>query len=84
MIALVAVVVVVGFGLQPFIGSGDVSAIVAFTAGSNFLSQMTSDTASAGVMIPLVIKAFANWHGLQYFELYTVDCGLRPRKLWMI
>ena len=52
--------------LQPFIGLGDTSAVVALTAGSNLLSQMTSDTAAAGVMIPLVIKAFGNWHGLQY------------------
>jgi len=52
--------------LEPFIGAGDVSAIVAFTAGANFLSQMTSDTAAAGVMIPLVISAFKGWHGLEF------------------
>lgn len=52
--------------LQPVIGTGDVSSIVAFAAGANVLSQMTSDTASAGVMIPLVIEAFKDWHGLQY------------------
>lgn len=52
--------------LQPFIGAGDVSAVIAFSAGSNMLSQMTSDTASAGVMIPLVIEAFKGWHGLEF------------------
>ena len=52
--------------LQPVIGVGDISSIIAFTAGANLLSQMTSDTASAGVMIPLVIEAFKDWHGLQY------------------
>jgi solute carrier family 13 (sodium-dependent dicarboxylate transporter), member 2/3/5 len=52
--------------LDPFIATGDMSAIAAFSAGSNLLSQLTSDTASAGVMIPLVIKAFANWHGLEH------------------
>ncbi len=40
--------------------------IVAFTAASNLLSQALSDTAAAGVMMPLVIAAFKNWHGLQY------------------
>ena len=57
---------VFGEWLQPFIGAGDIPAIIAFTAGSNVLSQMTSDTASAGVMIPLVIEAFKNWHGLEF------------------
>jgi sodium-dependent dicarboxylate transporter 2/3/5 len=52
--------------LQPFIGAGDVPAIIAFSAGANLLSQVTSDTAAAGVIIPLVIKAFANWHGLEF------------------
>jgi sodium-dependent dicarboxylate transporter 2/3/5 len=27
---------------------------------------VTSDTAAAGVMIPLVLEAFQNWHGLEY------------------
>ncbi len=52
--------------LEPFIGAGDIPAIIAITAGSNALSQMTSDTASAGVMIPLVIEAFKDWHGLKF------------------
>lgn len=52
--------------LQPFIGAGDVPAIIAFATGANMLSQLTSDTAAAGVVVPLVIKAFANWHGLKF------------------
>jgi sodium-dependent dicarboxylate transporter 2/3/5 len=27
---------------------------------------VTSDTATAGVMMPLVIKAFSHWNGLEY------------------
>ena len=52
--------------LQPFIAAGDVAAISAVTIGSNALSQVTSDTATAGVMMPLVIKAFSSWGGLQH------------------
>jgi len=52
--------------LQPFIEAGDVAAISAVTIGSNGLSQVTSDTATAGVMMPLVIKAFSHWNGLEY------------------
>jgi sodium-dependent dicarboxylate transporter 2/3/5 len=52
--------------LQPFIAAGDIAAISAVTIGANALSQVTSDTATAGVMMPLVIKAFANWHGLEF------------------
>jgi len=52
--------------LQPFIAAGDVAAISAVTIGSNALSQVSADTATAGVMMPLVIKAFAHWHGLEY------------------
>lgn len=52
--------------LQPFIASGDIAAISAVAIGANALSQATSDTATAGVMMPLVIKAFANWQGLEF------------------
>ena len=58
--------------LEPFIGAGDIPAIIAVTAGANALSQMTSDTASAGVMIPLVIEAFKDWHGLQFGSIAFV------------
>jgi sodium-dependent dicarboxylate transporter 2/3/5 len=52
--------------MQPFIAKSDIAAISAVTIGANTLSQVTSDTATAGVMMPLVIKAFANWHGLEF------------------
>lgn len=52
--------------LEPFINSGDITAITAVTVGANVLSQMTSDTAAAGVMIPLVIAAFKSWNGLEF------------------
>lgn len=57
---------VFGRWLQPFIASGDVAAISAVTIASNAMSQVTSDTATAGVMLPLIIKAFSSWGGLQY------------------
>jgi len=57
---------VVAGWLQPFIGAGDVPAIAGFVTGSNIISQVTSDTAAAGVMIPLVIEAFKNWHNLPF------------------
>lgn len=57
---------VFGEWMQPFIAAGDIAAISAVTIGANALSQVTSDTATAGVMMPLVIKAFANWHGLEF------------------
>ncbi len=52
--------------LQPYLSSGDATAIAAVGFGATALSQMTSDTAAAGVMIPLVIEAFKDWHGLEY------------------
>jgi sodium-dependent dicarboxylate transporter 2/3/5 len=70
---------VVAAWLQPFIGAGDISAIIAFTTGSNILSQVTSDTASAGVMIPLVIEAFKNWHSLEFGAvafIWIAGCAL--------
>jgi sodium-dependent dicarboxylate transporter 2/3/5 len=55
-----------GQWLRPFIEAGDLSGLVAFSIGPNALSQVTSDTAAAGVMIPLVIEAFKGWHGLPF------------------
>lgn len=52
--------------LKPFVSAGDIPAIIAFTVAPNLLSQVTSDTATAGVMIPLTIEAFKNWHGLPF------------------
>jgi len=57
---------VVAGWLKPFIEMGDISAITAFAIGSNMISQVTSDTAAAGVMIPMVIEAFRGWGGLQF------------------
>ena len=52
--------------MQAFIGYGDVVSIAAISTGANLLSQMTSDTASAGVVMPLIIETFKDWGGLQY------------------
>lgn len=52
--------------LKPVVASGDISAIAAFTIGPNLLSQFITDTAAAGVMIPLVIESMKNWHGMQF------------------
>ena len=52
--------------LQVFLGAGDLATVAAFTVGSNMLSQVTSDTAAAGVIIPLVIQTFNDWGGLQF------------------
>lgn len=49
-----------------FSSGGDISAIVAFSLGGNALSQVTSDTAAAGVMIPIVIETFKNWGGMEF------------------
>ncbi|MDD2218725.1 MAG: SLC13 family permease [Desulfoplanes sp.] len=58
---------VVGGWLGSFIASGsDIMSIVAFSLGGNTLSQVTSDTAAAGVMIPMVIETFKNWGGLPF------------------
>ncbi len=57
---------VVGQWLSSMFASGsDISAIIAFSLGGNALSQVTSDTAAAGVMIPIVIETFKNWGGLE-------------------
>ncbi|HAG07770.1 MAG: Citrate transporter [Clostridia bacterium 62_21] len=50
--------------IQPLIDAGTIPAIVGVSAGSTFLSQFTTDTAAAGVVIPLVLKAFHSWNGL--------------------
>ncbi|MEG6550200.1 SLC13 family permease [Desulfocurvibacter africanus] len=49
-----------------FASGGDISAIVAFSLGGNALSQVTSDTAAAGVMIPMAIETFKHWGGMEY------------------
>ena len=70
---------VVAGWLQPFIEMGDVSAITAFAVGSNMLSQVTSDTAAAGVMVPMVIEAFKGWGGLEFGAMpfiWVAGCAL--------
>ncbi len=71
---------VVGQWLGGMFGAGnDVAAIVAFSLGGNALSQVTSDTAAAGVMIPMVIETFKNWGGLQLGAvpfIWAVGCAI--------
>lgn len=57
---------VFGTWLQPMIDAGTIPAILAVSVGSTMLSQFVSDTAAAGILIPLVIEAFNNWAGLEY------------------
>lgn len=52
--------------LQPMIDAGTVPAIIAVGAGSTFLSQFVTDTAAAGVLVPLMLDAFHNWAGLEF------------------
>lgn len=52
--------------MTPFIGGNELTTISAFTIGPNLLSQMTSDTAAAGVVIPMVIESFKNWQGMEF------------------
>ena len=40
--------------------------IAAWTIAGNALSQVTTDTAAAGVMVPLAIEAMGNWRGLEF------------------
>ncbi|MBG0790253.1 MAG: anion permease [Desulfovibrionaceae bacterium] len=57
---------VVADWLEVFLHAGHLTTVAAFSIGSNLLSQVTSDTSAAGVMIPLVIKTFEGWGGLQF------------------
>lgn len=57
---------VFGSWLQPMINAGTIPAILAVSTGSTFLSQFISDTAAAGVLIPIMIETFHNWAGLEY------------------
>ena len=44
---------VFGSWITPLVGIDDTLSIVAWTVASNALSQVTSDTAAAGVMVPI-------------------------------
>ncbi|MBQ4566882.1 MAG: anion permease [Desulfovibrio sp.] len=57
---------VFGQWLAPFMGGSDTLSIVAWSLVPNILSQVTSDTAAAGVMVPLAIEAMSNWRGLPF------------------
>ncbi|MFZ5650361.1 MAG: SLC13 family permease [Bacillota bacterium] len=52
--------------MQPMLDAGTIPAIFAISLGSTMLSQFVSDTAAAGILVPLMIDAFKNWGGLQY------------------
>lgn len=56
----------VGQWIAPFVGKSDGLSLVAWAVASNVLSQVTTDTAAAGVMVPLAIEAMRNWHGLEF------------------
>ena len=57
---------VFGQWITAFVGVSDTFSIVAWSVAANALSQVTSDTAAAGVMVPLAIEAMNHWHGLQF------------------
>ena len=49
--------------LAPFVGVNDTLSLFAWSLFPNLLSQVTSDTAAAGVMVPLAIEAMDSWRG---------------------
>lgn len=57
---------VFGEWISPFLGGSDTLSIVAWSVFGNLLSQVTSDTAAAGVMVPLAIESMSNWRGLEF------------------
>lgn len=57
---------VFGQWITAFVGVSDTFSIVAWSVAANALSQVTSDTAAAGVMVPLAIEAMDHWRGLQF------------------
>lgn len=52
--------------ITPFMGISDSMSIAAWSISANLLSQFTSDTAAAGIMVPLTIQAMDHWNGLQF------------------
>ena len=52
--------------LAPFVGVNDTLSLFAWSLFPNLLSQVTSDTAAAGVMVPLAIEAMDSWRGLEF------------------
>lgn len=52
--------------ITPFMGISDSLSIVVWSLSANMLSQVTTDTAAAGVMVPLAIESMNNWNGLDF------------------
>lgn len=52
--------------ITPFLGFSDGWSIAAWAIASNALSQVTTDTAAAGVMVPLAIESMNNWRGMDF------------------
>ena len=52
--------------ITPLLGINDGLSIAAWTIAGNALSQVTTDTAAAGVMVPLAIESMATWKGLDF------------------
>lgn len=57
---------VFGQWITPFMGISDTISIATWSIAANALSQVTSDTAAAGIMVPLTIEAMDHWNGLQF------------------
>lgn len=57
---------VFGQWMTHFMGVSDTFSIVAWSVIPNLLSQVTSDTAAAGVMVPLALEAMDHWQGLEF------------------
>ncbi|MTI84478.1 MAG: SLC13 family permease [Firmicutes bacterium] len=52
--------------MQPLVDAGSIPAIAGLSVFSTFLSQFVSDTAAAGIVVPLVMEVFHSWNGLEY------------------
>lgn len=57
---------VFGNWITPLMDINDTFSIAAWSIFANALSQVTSDTAAAGIMVPLAIQTMDHWNGLQY------------------
>lgn len=56
---------VFGQWITPFMGISDTVSIATWSIAANALSQVTSDTAAAGIMVPLAIESMNHWNGLE-------------------
>lgn len=57
---------VFGQWITPLMGISDTVSIATWSIAANALSQVTSDTAAAGIMVPLAIEAMNHWNGLEF------------------